>query len=83
MDDARRALRTRIRSMSHDRAVDFIKRFHLLPDEEAYLIASDVQREYNIKIAMDNHVSPEVISRKRRNAYDKILDSREYTMSKI
>ena len=60
--------------MSPRRALDYIKSFHLRPEEEAALIACDVHGLSYIQAADELHLSLEAIKSRKRRAYAKIAD---------
>lgn len=68
--------------MCYDRAVDYVKAFHLRPDEEAVIIECDVNGLSTIQAAKKLHLSPEAIKERRRRAYAKIADGLQYAKEK-
>lgn len=68
--------------MCHDRAVDYIRAFHLRPDEEAAIIECDVNGLSTIQAAKKLHLSQEALKERRRRAYSKIADGIEYAKEK-
>lgn len=68
--------------MCHDRAVDYIKAFHLPEKEEICLIEKDVNDLSYTQICKKHGFSPEVVKQSRRRAYAKIADGIEYMKEK-
>lgn len=60
--------------MAPKRAVSYIKEFELPEEEERYLIEKDVRNKSYVMIAREWHTTPEVIKRRRHNAFAKIAD---------
>lgn len=77
-----RKIRAHISIMCYDRALDYIKAFHLRPDEEDVIIECDVNGLSVIQASEKLHLSPEAIKERRRRAYSKISDWHEYMEEK-
>lgn len=82
MNSLHQTIRTQISVMCHDRAVGYIKAFHLRPEEEAVLIECDVNGLSVIQAAGELHLSPEAVKERRRRAYARIADGIEYEKEK-
>jgi len=82
MDSHHRAIRALLKSMSPRRAEAYIKAFCLQDDEEAVLIQGDVRGLSYVEIGDKLHMTPEVVKRRRRAAYAKIVDAIEYEESR-
>lgn len=74
MNSQHKAIRTLLTTMSPNRATDYIKSFNLRPDEENFLIETDVYGKSLVETAMDYNVCPETVRNKRKSAYLKIAD---------
>ena len=74
MDSLHQAIRRLLRSISPGRAEAYIRAFRLPPEEELFLIECDVRRKSYIAAAAEYNTTPEVIKRRRRQAYEKIVD---------
>lgn len=82
MNDKHRAIRTQISVMCRERAIDFIKAFHLFEDEELYIIEHDVNGKSIAQIAEEHNTSTDVIGKRRNSAFMKMADAMEYAKEK-
>lgn len=82
MDSNNRAIRNQIAVMCRDRAIDFITAFHLPKDEEAYIIAHEVDGKSLVQISMEHHTTIEFIKNRRRRGFARINDAIEYAKEK-
>lgn len=74
MNSQHKAIRALLTTMSPNRATDYIKSFNLRPDEENFLIETDVYGKSVVETALDYNVSVETVKKKRKYAYLKISD---------
>lgn len=81
MDAQRRALRGLVSAMAPCRAVAYIRAFELPEEEETCIVEIDVRGRSCQQVAQLLHVCPEVVKRRRRRAYGKMLDAIEKGMS--
>lgn len=82
MNDKHREIRTQISVMCRERAVDFIKAFHLSPDEELFIIEHEVEGKSIAQIAAENSTSTDTVGKRRNSAFCKIADAMEYAREK-
>ena len=61
--------------MAPRRAAAYIKSFGLPEEEETLLIACDVRRLSYVQAAVEYHLTPEVIKRRKNSAYAHIADA--------
>lgn len=82
MNSRHQAIRSQISVMCHDRAMDYVKAFHLRTDEESVIIECDVNGLSVVQAVEKLHLSPEALKERRRRAYAKIADAIEYAKEK-
>lgn len=75
MKEEHRSIRTQISVMCRERAVSYINGFHLLEDEQAYIIEHEVEDKSLQEIADNHHVNYETVKRRRHDAFQKIADA--------
>ena len=68
--------------MAPKRAIAYIKAFELPKDEEAVLIECDVRQKSYVQVGMELHVSPDMITKRKRKAYAKIADAINHNLEK-
>lgn len=74
MNNQHRAIRALLVSMAPKRATAYIQSFELPTEEELCIIECDVRRKSHVQVAIDNHMTPEVVKRRRNSAYEHIVD---------
>ena len=74
MNSQHKAIRSLLTTMAPRRAIEYIRSFELPEEEELFLIECDVRRKSYVKVADDNHTTPEVIKRRKNSAYSHIAD---------
>ena len=78
MNSQHRAIRALLQSMSPRRAKEYIQAFDLPNEEQLFLIECDVCGLSYVQAAAKYSTTPEVIKRRRRKAYSKIVDELNY-----
>ena len=78
MNEKHKEIRTQISVMSRERALYYISGFHLLPDEEAFIIEREVDGMQIPAIAEKHNVCTETVIRRRHDAFRKICDAIEF-----
>lgn len=81
MNPQHKEIRSFLSEMAPRRAKEYIRAFELPQDEENFLIACDVQNKTHIQTAMEYHVSPETVKKKRQRAYMKIADAINHNLT--
>lgn len=69
--------------MSPRRAEAYIKAFQLREEEEKAILLGDVKGLSHIQIAVELHISPETVKRRKRSAYQKISDDIQHSESLV
>ena len=77
MNATHREIRAKLRSMSPQRAIDYVSALELPGDEAFCVIECDVRRKSCVQVAARLYVSVDGLYKIRRRAYDKIADSLE------
>ncbi len=72
MNETHRIIRHRFKRMARPLAIELIKSFQLLRDEEAFIIEHDVNNVSIIELSQKYNLSIETIKRRRGEAYNKI-----------
>ena len=78
MNSNHRAIRALITSMSPERAVDFIRAFHLPEKEETCIIEKEVNDLSYTQICRKHGMTPETVKNARARAFAKIADALQY-----
>lgn len=76
-------IRSAIKNMSPQRAIDYVKSFGLRPTEESSIIECDVYGKSIVQLSIELSVSVETINLTRKQAYSKIMDAVRYGYGKM
>lgn len=74
MNSRHKTIRAYLTTMSPNRAINYIKSFHLRQDEENFLISLDVYGKSVTETAMEYNATIETVKRRRKQAYAHIAD---------
>lgn len=74
MNTTHRNIRAKLRSMSPQRAIDYVSALELPGDEAFCIIECDVRRQSCVHVANKLHMSVDGLCKLRRRAYQKLAD---------
>ena len=83
MNGHHKAIRAQLAVMCQERAIDYLKAFHLPEDEENYIIDRELKKMSIIAIAEKYHVSKEIVINRRQSGFARIADAINYAKEKI